>query len=407
VTLDITERKEADARRQQMLDAERRARAAAERNSRMKDEFLATLSHELRTPLNAILGWAQILRSGAADEGDLAEGLEAIERNARAQTQLIGDLLDMSRIISGKIKLERQPVDLVGMIAAAIETIRPAADAKQIQVRPVLNLPAAIALGDPHRLQQVLWNLLTNSVKFTPAGGIVRIVLSGSGSTARVAVIDSGEGIAADFLPYVFARFRQADAAPSRRFGGLGLGLAIARHLVEIHGGSISAHSDGPGTGATFTMALPLSESAAPITPATGNAAPAPRLGRVNVLVVDDEPDARHLVRRVLEGAEARVVTAGSAAEAFIELDRGAIDILICDLGMPEVDGYALIRKLRLDASSPARSIPAVALTAYARGEEQHKALESGFQVHIAKPFSAIELVNTVAALTVNTSAGE
>lgn len=406
VTLDVTERKEADERRQRALEAERHARGQAERNSRMKDEFLATLSHELRTPLNAILGWAQILRSGTADDNDRAEGLEVIERNARAQTQLIGDLLDMSRIVSGKIVLDRQPVDLVGVIAAAIETIRPAAQAKQLRVQPALGARQAVVSGDAHRLQQVLWNLLTNAVKFTPAGGTIRVVLGREGKNARIQVIDSGEGISAEFLPHVFGRFRQADAAPSRRFGGLGLGLAIARHLVELHGGTISAESGGPGTGATFAVALPLCESAPRMVPPAQEPVFGPlatrRLRRVNVLVVDDEPDARHLVRRVLESADARVITAGSAAEAFLELARGPVDLLICDLGMPEVDGYALIRKLRLDQSSPARAVPAVALTAYARGEEQARALESGFQVHIAKPFKPDDLLNTVAALTEN-----
>ena len=402
VTMDVTARKEAEEQRARLLEAERHARAEAEKHGRMKDEFLAILSHELRTPLNAILGWATVLRSGPADEDDLAQGLEAIERNARAQTQLIGDLLDMSRIISGKIRLEPQPVDLVGVIGSSIETVRPLANAREVQLRTALDVPGAVVRGDPDRLQQVLCNLLTTAIKFTQAEGTVRVVLTREGKSACVRVIDTGEGIDKDFLPYVFARFRQGDPATSRKYGGLGLGLAIVRHLVELHGGAVAAHSDGLGAGATFTVTLPLSDARRTHHDSRhrpGSMAPLPtRLDRVRVLVVDDEPDARQLVRRVLEGAEAHVTTAASANEAIRALEAAGFDLLICDLGMPEVDGYALIQKLRQEG--PHAAIPAVALTAYARGEEQTRALECGFQLHIAKPFEPADLLKAVSNLT-------
>jgi PAS domain S-box-containing protein len=397
----------ANAERQLLLEREREARAEAEKANRIKDEFLATLSHELRTPLNAILGWANVLRTGDFRSEELQRGLDTIERNARVQARIIDDLLDMSRIISGKVRLEVQPVDLPLVLREAIETVRTAAEASGVRLQAVLDPIAAPVAGDPGRLQQVFWNLLSNAIKFTPGGGSVQVVLKEASSQVEVSVIDNGEGIAPDFLPYVFNRFQQADASSRRRHGGLGLGLAIVAQLVELHGGSVRAHSDGPGLGATFVVTLPLAVSRREHDlaghgrelPARESALPPISLSNVHALVVDDEPDARQLVRRLLEGAGAVASSAGSVAEAMDQILTRKIDVLICDIALPNQDGYSLIRRVRALAETQKSGIPAVALTAYARPEDRVEAFRAGFQNHLAKPVEPAELLATVHSL--------
>lgn len=395
-------------------DSERAAREEAERASRTKDEFLATLSHELRTPLNAVLGWTQVLRRSQGLSGDAANGLMVIERNARAQAQIIADLLDMSSIISGKVRLDTQRLDLAAVINATVETIRPSAQAKGINLEVLLDPMAGPVRGDPDRLQQVCWNLLTNAVKFTHKGGGIRITLLPAGSHLEVEVSDDGEGIDPAFLPYVFDRFRQADPSSTRRHGGLGLGLSIVKQLVELHGGSISAQSAGKGQGSTFRVMLPAlatpgnapgaaqiaREQAAPSAhPAALEDAPSCNLHGIRVLVVDDEPDAGFLIQRLLQDCNATVATASSAGEAIEMLLQEAPDILISDIGMPAEDGYGLIRRIRALSAGQSR-IPAIALTAYARKEDRAKAMEAGFQQHLAKPVDPSELVAMVQSLT-------
>jgi PAS domain S-box-containing protein len=410
---DIEERRRLAEERARLLDAERTARNEAERVSRVKDEFLATLSHELRTPLNAILGWSQILArdGGTRDEADLAEGLRTIERNARAQTQIIEDLLDMSRIINGKVRLDVQRIELVPVIDAALETLRHAADAKGIRVQKVLDPLAGYVSGDCNRLQQVFWNLLSNAIKFTPRGGRVQVLLERVNSHLEVSVIDTGEGIKPEFLPHVFDRFRQADASTSRRHGGLGLGLAIVKQLVELHGGTIRAKSPGPGQGSTFIVALPVTvihpepeptaqrrhpRATPALTPGNGECV---TLEGISVLVVDDEPDGRAVVKRLLEECKAKVVTAASAAEALELLRRELPDVLVSDIGMPGEDGFALIRRVRALDEARGGGTPALALTAYARSEDRVKVIQYGFQMHLAKPVEPAELITVVAAL--------
>jgi PAS domain S-box-containing protein len=408
---DVTERRRIEAEREQLLQSERTARSEAERSGRMKDEFLATLGHELRTPLNAILGWAQALRHTNAVSGELAEGIAVIERNARAQAQIIADLLDMSGIISGKVRLEMQRVDLASVVEASVNAVRPAAQAKDIRLKVTLDGIAGDVSGDPNRLQQVFWNLLTNAVKFTPKAGQVAVSLARVNSHLEVSVVDNGEGIDPAFLPHVFERFRQADASTTRRHGGLGLGLSIVRQLVELHGGSISALSEGAGKGATFRVVLPLTTAAA-----HASAAEEPRQRRaaeaepmsvastidlegVKVLVVDDEPDARSLIERLLRDRDAEVMTAASAKEALDLLAHDEPDVLISDIGMPKEDGYSLLRRIRKLKGAKAR-LPAIALTAYARPEDRAKAIEAGYQLHLAKPVEASTLIAMVAMLS-------
>jgi PAS domain S-box-containing protein len=398
----------AAAERALLLESERLARAEAERNSQMKDEFLATLSHELRTPLSAILGWVQVLRRGSRDHADLQRGLQTIERNARAQAQLIEDLLDMSRITSGKVQLDMQLVAPALFIDAAIDTVRPAADAKDIVIVKAYDAHAGAIAGDPARLQQAIWNLLSNAIKFTPRGGRVRVALSQADGSVRIAVQDSGVGIRADFMAHVFERFRQADASTTRQHGGLGLGLSIVKHLVEQHGGTVHADSAGADHGATFTIELPgaslqalaLRAARAPSQAPAELAAPLLRdLSRVNVLVVDDEPDARELIKRILSDCCASVTVVASAGAALAAFDAGAPDVLVSDLGMPDVDGFELLARVR--ALGPARGgdVPAVALTAFARSEDRVRALQAGFGAHIAKPVEPNELIATVARM--------
>ena len=354
---DISEERARLAERDQLLQSERLARTESERASRMKDEFLATLSHELRTPLNAILGWSQLIRRGMDDRELLTEGLLVIERNTRAQVQLIEDLLDMSRIISGKIRMEVQSVDPASIVRSAIETVTPSAAAKGIVIHKVLDPRVRPISGDPHRLQQVVWNLLSNAIKFTPKRGRVQVVLRHAESHVEISVSDTGKGIKADFLPHVFERFRQEDASSTRAYGGLGLGLSIVKHLVELHGGYIFAKSDGDGLGSTFTMELPL----ATVDRVTASAGPeqdrSQRRSRdecepvslqgVKIVVVDDEPDARDILKRVLEDCQATVMTAGSAIEGLQLVERETPDVVISDIGMPQVDGYEFIRRIR------------------------------------------------------------
>jgi PAS domain S-box-containing protein len=406
--VDITEFRQAATDREQLLISERAARSEAERLGRMKDEFLATLSHELRTPLNAILGWATLLRRVKVGSDDYVKGLETIERNARVQTQIIADLLDMSRIISGKVQLDVQPVDLHEVISAALDAIRPSADAKQVRLRATLDAKAGRIRGDASRLQQVFWNLLTNAVKFTPAAGRIDVVLERVNSHIEVSIEDSGIGIKPEFLAFVFDRFRQADASITRRHGGLGLGLSIVKHLVELHGGTVRVKSPGEGQGATFIVALPISVARASDSgrherPGFADvdlfSVGLPSLAGVTVLVVDDEPDARVLVSRILQERGARTLNAQTGAEALKLLNTESVDILVSDIGMPDYDGYKFIQHIRRDQPKPLRNIPAIALTAYARADDRQRALLAGYQMHLAKPIEPRELIAGIASL--------
>ncbi len=411
VTLDITERKTAEEERTALLESERIARANAERAGRMKDEFLATLSHELRTPLNAILGWSQILATNTGDPDDLSEGLRTIERNARAQTQIIEDLLDMSRIISGKVRLDVQRVSLLAVVQAAVDTVKPTADAKGVRLQVVLDPKAGLVSGDPNRLQQVFWNLLTNAIKFTPRNARVQVLLERVNSDLEVSVIDSGEGIAAEFLPYVFDRFRQADASTTRRHGGLGLGLAIVKQLVELHGGRVRAQSAGLGKGATFIVTLPVTVVHSEDEPAdrrhpratNGIAVPvdsADDIAGIRVLVLDDEQDSRELVVRLLQDRKAIAFSAATATQALELIKAERPDVIISDIGMPGEDGYAFIRRVRILPPENGGQTPAVALTAYARAEDRVAAARAGFQQHITKPVEPAELIAVIASLS-------
>ncbi len=406
VLRDISDRKKADSEKARLLSSERAARNNAEHANRMKDEFLATLSHELRTPLNAILGWSQLLRGGESDAEELKQGLDTIERNARAQTQLIEDLLDMSRIISGNLRLDIQRVVPVTFITNAIESIKPAAEAKEIRLEQILDPAAGPVSGDPNRLQQVAWNLLSNAVKFTPRGGKVQILLQRVDSHVEFTVSDTGQGISPEFLPFLFERFRQADASTTRQFGGLGLGLSIAKQLVDLHGGSIRARSAGAKQGSTFVVKLPL---VAVYTP-DGDSGHFPAqdssfdvksetdLADLTVLVVDDEADTRELIKRILENNGANVITASSAADGLLKVNSA--DVLISDIGMPDTDGYEFLRLVRAMGNNRSGKIPAIALTAFARSEDRTRAMMSGYQVHLSKPVSAAELIAATANVT-------
>jgi PAS domain S-box-containing protein/excisionase family DNA binding protein len=386
-----------------------RAEELAEAN-RIKDEFLATLSHEMRTPLTSILGWAHLLQTGNLDAGVAARGLEAIQRNAKSQAQLIEDLLDVSRVISGKLRLEVQPINLASVIEAAIDAVRPAADAKGVELTAMLDR-SPIVNGDPDRLQQVIWNLLSNSIKFTAATGRIelQLVRAPDAREAQIIVKDTGIGISPDFLPHVFDRFRQADSTSTRNYGGLGLGLALVRHMVEMHGGHVRADSAGTGMGATFTVQLPVIASAG----VAGRRAPALRLTDhpstddcveqelkgLRVLIVDDEEDARDLVSTVLRQCGAETLQASSVGEALFAIEEERPDVLVCDIGMPGEDGYTLIGRVRALTLERGGGVPAVALTAYAREEDRRRALSAGFQVHVSKPIKPSQLVRVVARL--------
>jgi signal transduction histidine kinase/ActR/RegA family two-component response regulator len=399
-----SELRRAERERERLLVLEQQARRQAEEANRLKDEFLATLSHELRTPLNAILGWGQVLRAGKLDEATAARALETIERNARAQAQLIADLLDISRIITGKLRLDFKPVELHRVIEAALDSAGPAAGAKDIQLAVALGPLTRPVLGDADRLQQVIWNLLSNAIKFTPSGGRVEIRLRESPPHAVIEVADTGVGIRADFLPYVFDRFRQAESSHTRAHGGLGLGLSIVRNLMELHGGVVEVESLGEGRGATFSVKVPLAaELAQPLPERRAGAShvwSSPDLLKdVRILVVEDEEDTRDLVVTALAQCGAEVEAAGSVPEALAAFDRARPDVLVSDIGFPVEDGYSLIRKVRARETGHGGQVPAAALTAYARAEDRREALEAGFDTHLAKPVDPAELIATVARL--------
>lgn len=385
-----------------------RAYNEAQTANRLKDEFLATLSHELRTPLNAIVGYSRLLQTGMLSKGQRPKALMTVERNAAALTKIVEDILDVSRIISGKVRLNIQPVDLPQVVTAAVDTVLPAADAKQIRVQTMLDPHAAPVSGDPDRLQQIIWNLISNAVKFTPKKGIIQVRLERVNSHVDITVSDTGIGIAPEFLPHMFERFRQADSATTREYGGIGLGLAIARHLVELHGGTIHAFSNGRDQGATFRVSLPLmivhanavSERRVRASAETvGTRFPLPELKHLHVLAVDDDADARALVSATLESVGARVTTVDSVAGALDTLATHRPDVLLADIGMAGADGYELIRRVRASGERAIRDVPAAALTAYARVEDRMKSLQSGFQMHLPKPVDPAELVVAVAAL--------
>ena len=392
------------------VDNARLYREAQDAN-RLKDEFLATLSHELRTPLTSILGWTNLLRSVKFDDATGARALETIERNARSQKQLIDDLLDASRIITGKLRLEVRPTQLASIVTVSCESLRPAAEAKGIEVRRALDESASLVAGDAERLQQVVWNLLSNAVKFTPEGGRVEVRLERAGSQAELSVADTGEGIKAEFLPYVFDRFRQADQTTTRTHGGLGLGLAIVRHLVELHGGTVAVESAGEGKGATFRVRLPLlayasrgeaEQQTASAGDDTGEIKLSEQrtvLGGLRILVVDDDPDTRVLLGKVLERYGAKVRKCELAEDALAELERASFDVVLSDIAMPEEDGYMLIEKIRELDAGRGNATPAIALTAYAREEDKQRALAAGFQLHLAKPIAPKELAEAIAGV--------
>ncbi|HEX7250504.1 MAG TPA: PAS domain S-box protein [Burkholderiales bacterium] len=415
VTRDMTESKRtealesAGAQREALLQSERSARIEAQRAMRIKDEFLATLSHELRTPLNAILGWAQVLRAkGPAERtpDEVDRAMQIIERNARAQVRLIDDLLDLSRIMGGRLRLDVQELSLFDVVQAVVDSVEPTARAKNVRLEAILDPAGIVVSGDGARLQQVFWNLLTNAVKFTPKGGRIQVVLQRVNSHVEVSVTDTGIGIRGDFLPHVFDRFSQQDTSLQRKEGGLGLGLAITKQLVELHGGSVHAKSLGEGKGSTFTVNLPLAISrssakakrAHPTTGESSDSMPMPRLDGLRALIVDDEPDARALIRSVLEKQGASVREASAAREAIEQLRADPPDVLVSDIGMPDLDGYQFIRQYRAMEPKGSR-LPALALTAFARTEDRKQAILAGYQAHLAKPFDIAEFVIVVAGL--------
>ncbi|HEY0723799.1 MAG TPA: ATP-binding protein, partial [Pyrinomonadaceae bacterium] len=381
----------------------------AEESSRLKEEFLATISHELRTPLSAILGWTRMLRLGQLTPDNIAKALDTIERNARAQAQLVDDLLDVSRIITGKLRMDVRPADPNAFIDAAVEAVRPAADAKGVRVQKVVDTGLLSIPGDPVRLQQIVWNLLSNAIKFTPRDGRVQIRSERVNSHLEIIVSDTGQGISADFLPHVFDRFRQADQKTSRQHGGMGLGLAIVRHLVELHGGTVRAHSDGEGKGATFTVMLPISpvyqvdSTGGRVHPGARDLLPpddsTDRLDGLKILVVDDEADTRDLLKQGLEYSGATVKVVSSASEALESLKQATPDVLISDIGMPGTDGYDFIRQVRKLSAQQGGRVAAIALTAYTRIEDRLQALRAGYDMHVPKPVELTELVAVAVSL--------
>lgn len=407
---DITERRLAEAEREDLLVREEEAREAAESANRLKDEFLAAVSHELRTPLNSILGWARIAQMSRSDSDTMKHALDVIVRSARSQNQLIEDILDVSRIVTGKLNLNMQPIDLEVVIRGAIQAAQPALDAKRIHFEAHYDAPNSLVSGDADRLQQILWNLLSNSIKFTATGGDVEIRLERKGEQVQITVSDNGEGIDRDFLPFVFDRFRQAEGGTTRKHGGLGLGLAIARHLTEIHGGSIWAESEGKGKGSSFVVSLPVLLAGAE---AIGNPStilrsdtpvpdrfPEGLLAGACVLVVDDEPDALELISVVLSKHGAEVVAVVSSEEALSKIRERTPDLLVSDIGLLNKDGYALIHEIRALHPDRGGRIPAIALTAYARDEDRRRAIAEGYQAHLAKPVEVLELVRVASELT-------
>jgi PAS domain S-box-containing protein len=408
LVLDVTARQSAEEERAASLVRERDARRHAEEADRLKDEFLATLSHELRTPLTSILGWASMVRNGEVEGSNATRAIETIERNARSQARLIDDLLDVSRIITGNLRLDLHPLNLAPIVEAALDALRPTADVKGIRLQTRFSPSGCLVKGDPNRLRQVIWNLLSNAIKFTQRGGSVRIDLTCVESTARLTVRDTGEGISAEFLPYVFDRFRQAEGSISRKQGGLGLGLAVVRHLVELHGGTISAESDGLGKGSVFTVDLPLAQERRDPARAEERRREverrrsrrgAVRLDGLHVLLVEDDDDSRKLLGTMLKRYGAKVTSTKSAKEALRVFDGDLPDVLISDIGMPDEDGYELIRKLRSAPPDKGGLIPAIALTGYASRKDRERALSAGYQQHIAKPIEQGDVIAAIAAL--------
>jgi PAS domain S-box-containing protein len=402
LTQDITARRAEERAREEALRASQVAQAEAERASHSKGEFLATLSHELRTPLSAILGWAQVLERGIFDADTLKHGLEAISRNAKMQVRLIEDLLDMTRIESGQLRLDLQRIELDGVIAAAIDSALPAATARGLTLRTAFGSGGGWVMGDPARVQQIVGNLLSNAIKFTPRGGRIDVTLDRIGSQAVITVRDTGQGIQPEFLPRLFDRFQQQDATTTRRHGGLGIGLAIVRQLTLLHGGSVQAYSEGPGLGATFIVRLPgvADSGTLPLPPVPSTAPPAAsRLDGLEVLLVDDEADVRAVTARVLQGAGARVTMASTAEEGLRLLRQAPPAVLLSDIGMPVQDGYDLIRQVRALPAEAGGRVPAAAFTAYAGRDDSERALSAGYQLHLAKPVTPDALVAAVAQL--------
>jgi PAS domain S-box-containing protein len=407
IARDITEQRRVEAEREELLRREHNARAEAEVANRVKDEFLANLSHELRTPLNAIVGWASMLRNDTLTPGETRRAIEIIDRNAKAQTQLIESVLDVSRIVSGKLQFDSRPVEVEKVIQAAIDSMRPAADAKNIKFRLHVSSNIPPVSGDFNRLQQVVWNLISNAVKFSPRGMEIDVQLKTIAGQVEIVVKDNGQGISADFLPHVFERFRQADASTTKKFGGLGLGLAIVRHLVELHGGSVKVESEGEGKGATFTVTLPALSGSAPISPTKSeelqeNLTAKLLISGLRILLVEDEIDTRDLLERLLSSCEAEVKAVVSASEALALITDWQPDILISDISMPEVDGYSLIRQVRSGVHHA--TVPAIALTAHARAEDRRSALAAGFQEHLPKPVNLADLARAIAKLVGRTT---
>jgi PAS domain S-box-containing protein len=413
IARDISDRKRAEQEREALLAREQAARREAEEANRFKDEFLATMSHELRTPLTSIAGWATLLERGGLDSQTSARGITSVVRNAKAQGQLIDDLLDVSRIISGRLRLDVQSVDLPSVLQAAADAVRPAADAKAIRLQAVLDPKAGPIAGDPARIQQIAWNLLSNAVKFTPKGGGVQLRLERINSHVEITVSDTGIGIVQDAIPHIFERFWQSERGTTRSRGGLGLGLAIVRHLAELHGGSAHVYSPGADQGSTFTIKLPILivrdddrfplEAGGRCHPTTDSGPSLqyqPILADVHVLVVEDENDSRDLVATVLASHKARVTTVSSAREALERLDDLKPDVMVSDIEMPEHDGYWLIQQIRLADGARGKRIPAIALSAHARTGDRVRALSAGFQMHLAKPFDPIELVSAILRLS-------
>lgn len=403
----FTERKRAEAESAELITRERAARAEAEKANRLKDEFLATLSHELRTPLNAVIGWCRMLSSGRLDRESSKHALEVIERNAWAQKQIIEDILDVSRVITGKLQLNVGPVDLVAVVDAALDAVRPAMEAKEIKIETTIDAGLRMISGDADRLQQVIWNILSNAAKFTPNEGRVEIAVQQTATHVHIQVKDTGPGVDPDFLPHVFERFRQADGSTTRTHGGLGLGLAIVRHLVELHGGTIAVENRTDNAGATFTIRLPLPSgelrpealtSAASVF--KDAASERSNLDNLEILVVDDELDALDLIGMELAQHGAKVTAVSSAEEALRALETRRFDLMISDIAMPVIDGYELIRRLRKMEEGTDRRLPAVALTAYARVQDRMRAILAGFSTHVAKPVEANELITVAASLT-------
>jgi PAS domain S-box-containing protein len=405
---DITERERAEKEREQALEKEKAAREDAERSNRLKDEFLATISHELRTPLTAIRGWSQMLVEGTLPKAQMQHAFEAIERNAESQARLIDDLLDMSRVVTGRFNLEGRPIDIEQIFQAAVDVVRPSATAKRICLQAESDRQSRIIFGDGNRVHQILWNLLYNAVKFTNAGGRVDARLQRVGDRIEISISDTGIGIEPEFLPHVFDRFRQADSSSTRRYGGLGLGLAIVRYLAEAHGGTVSAYSRGKGQGSTFRVTFPLVEmsrsaqlDSRPSKPEYNElldrrTAGTETLYGLRVLVVDDDPDTLDMLKFLLAQCEAEVTTASSAREALRVLEHSRIDVLVSDLAMPDEDGYDLICQVRKRARERGGNIPAIALSAYTGSEDRERALAAGFQLHLAKPIAPAELVSAL-----------